>query len=164
MRGMFSRPFGLFVCLLTLGSAGWPQSAPAVPAPVAKALASTSSESQACIRCHQEQATPLVVQQWATSKHATVGIGCYECHQATKDRPDAFQHYNYRISVMVTPKVCGACHAQQTEEFEASHHAMAGEILGSLDNVLGDTIEGPQAAINGCRKCHGTTSVVPKRL
>ncbi len=118
--------------------------------------ASASKESQACIRCHQEQATPLVVQQWAASKHATSGIGCYECHQATKDRPDSFEHYSYRISVMVTPKVCGTCHAQQTEEFENSHHALAGQILGSLDNVLGDIIEGPQAAVSGCAKCHGS--------
>ena len=96
------------------------------------------------------------MQQWAESKHAISGIGCYECHQAGKDRPDSFEHFSYRISVLVTPKVCGTCHAQQTEEFEASHHAMAGEILGSLDNVLGDIVEGPQAAINGCAKCHGS--------
>ena len=96
------------------------------------------------------------MQQWAESKHATSGIGCYECHQAAKDRPDSFEHYSYRISVMVTPKVCGTCHAQQTEEFESSHHALAGQILGSLDNVLGDIIEGPQAAVSGCAKCHGS--------
>ena len=155
MRRIFSS-FGLFLCVLMLASAGWPQGA--TSAPVAKLAASTSKESQACIRCHQDQAqaAPLAVQQWAESKHATSGIGCYECHQAGKDRPDSFEHFGSRISVLVTPKMCGTCHAQQTEEFEASHHAQAGQILGSLDNVLGDIIEGPQAAVSGCAKCHGS--------
>src|ERR1700676_1700068 len=103
MRRVFSQASSLLVCLLTLISVGWPQAAPATPSPVAKLSAGTSVESQACIRCHREQAAPLVVQQWEASKHAASGIGCYECHQATKDRPDFFEHYNYRISVMVTP-------------------------------------------------------------
>ena len=154
MRRMPSQYLSLILCLLTLTSAARPQGA--APASIAKLAASASSQSQACIRCHQEKATPLAVQQWAASKHATSGIGCYECHQAGKDRPDSFEHYTFRISVLVTPKVCGSCHAQQTDEFEKSHHAQAGQILGSLDNVLGDIIEGPQAAINGCAKCHGS--------
>ena len=162
MRRMLSHAFGLLLCVLTLASAGWPQAAAATPASVAKLAASTSKESQACIQCHQDQATPLAVQQWAESKHAVSGIGCYECHQAGKDRPDSFEHFGSRISVLVTPKVCGTCHAQQTAEFEASHHAKAGEILGSLDNVLGDIVEGPQAAINGCAKCHGSVVKVLK--
>jgi hypothetical protein len=87
---------------------------------------------------------------------AQVGIGCYECHQADKTRPDAFDHFGYSISVMVTPKSCGTCHAQQAAEFQASHHAQAGQILGSLDNVLGEDVEGPAAAAMGCKKCHGS--------
>jgi len=156
MHRIPTQALALFVCLLILPSAGSPQAAATVPDQISKLAASTSSESQACIKCHQEKATPLAVQQWAASKHANSGIGCYECHQAGKDRPDSFEHYSYRISVMVTPKVCGTCHTQQTEEFEKSHHAMAGQILGSLDNVLGDIIEGPQAAVSGCAKCHGS--------
>ena len=55
------------------------------------------------------------------------------------------------------------------EEFEGSHHAKAGRILGSLDNVLAEVVEGnhgmvtaafPQgvsaAAVNGCWQCHGS--------
>ena len=63
------------------------------PQSIAKLAASTSKESQACIQCHQDQAAPLAVQQWAESKHAVSGIGCYECHQAGKDRPDSFEHF-----------------------------------------------------------------------
>jgi hydroxylamine dehydrogenase len=140
---------------IAVSSAG--QGGPAAPSQsVEKLLEQTSKESQACIRCHQKEATPLVVLQWAASRHAAAGIACFECHQAAKDRPDAFQHFGQSISVMVTPKSCGNCHAQQTEEFEASHHAQAGQILGSLDNVLGQDAEGPAAAAMGCAKCHGS--------
>ena len=147
----------LLALALMLPSGGWTQTAAA-----AKPAAGASKESQACIKCHQEQATPLVVQQWASSKHSGAGIGCFECHQAGKDRPDSFEHYNFRISVIVSPKVCGTCHAKETDEFENSHHALAGQILGSLDNVLGDIIEGPQAAASGCAKCHGSVIKVLK--
>ncbi len=127
----------------------------AAPPDLVKLLAGTSKESQACIRCHQKMATPVVVQQWATSRHAADGIGCYECHQADKADPDALEHNGFTISLLVTPKDCAPCHEQEGKEFAASHHAAAGEILGSLDNVLGEVAEGPPAANSGCRQCHG---------
>jgi len=123
---------------------------------IAKLAANTSKESQACIACHREGVAPLAVQQWAASRHAQVGIGCYECHQAGKDRPDGFEHFGQRISVMVTPDSCGTCHSKEAQEFQTSHHAQAGQILGSLDNVLGEDVEGPAAAVMGCAKCHGS--------
>jgi len=119
--------------------------------------AATSKESQACLKCHQKTATPVVVQQWATSRHAQNGVGCFECHGAEKADKDAFEHNGFTISMLVTPKDCGACHEGETAEFEASHHAKAGEILGSLDNVLGEVAEGVPAANSGCRQCHGGT-------
>jgi len=129
--------------------------APAAPN-IAKLASQVSKESQACINCHQSGTAPLAVQQWAASRHAQVGIGCYECHQAGEGRPDAFEHFGYSISAMVTPKSCGTCHSREAEEFQASHHAQAGQILGSLDNVLGEDVEGPAAAVMGCKKCHGS--------
>ena len=131
-------------------------SAPALKSQ-ADILKSLSSESRACVECHQKGATPVVVQQWATSRHAQNAIGCYESHQADKSRPDAFEHYGQLISLLVTPKNCGVCHDKETQEFEGSYHARAGEILGSLDNVLGELVEGPPAANSGCRQCHGGT-------
>jgi len=141
-----------FAFLLFLTSTASGQNVPGVT----KVAANASKESQACIACHESGTAPLAVQQWAASRHAQVGIGCYECHEAEKTRPDAFDHYGYSISVMVTPKSCGTCHAQQADEFQASHHAQAGQILGSLDNVLGEDVEGPAAAAMGCKKCHGS--------
>ncbi len=114
-------------------------------------------ESQTCIACHEQQPAPLVYQQWAASKHAGAGIGCYECHKADKSRKEAFEHNGYTIAVLVGPPQCGACHAAEVRQFEGSHHAQAGQILGSLDNVLGDVVEGRQADVMGCEKCHGST-------
>jgi hydroxylamine dehydrogenase len=102
------------------------------------------------------------VQQWATSRHAANGIGCFECHHAEKTDVDAFEHNGFTIALLVTPKDCAPCHAGEATEFAASHHAAAGEILGSLDNVLGEVAEGPPAANSGCKQCHGgTVKVLP---
>jgi hydroxylamine dehydrogenase len=114
-----------------------------------------SAESRRCVACHSKGATSSVVEQWRTSRHAENGVGCYECHQADKSDKDAFEHNGVAISMLVTPKDCGQCHDQETKEFEASHHAKAGEILGSLDNVLGEVVEGVPAANSGCKQCHG---------
>ena len=55
------------------------------------------------------------------------------------------------------------------KEFMGSHHAKAGRIMGSLDNVLAKVVEGNKgmitpgfpggvsaAAVNGCWQCHGS--------
>ena len=116
-----------------------------------------SDQSQACIACHEQATTPLIYQQWSSSRHATAGVGCFECHKADKSRPEAFEHNGFTIAVLVGPTQCSACHATEVKQFEGSHHAKAGQILGSLDNVLGDFIEGQQASVMGCQKCHGST-------
>lgn len=115
-----------------------------------------SDQTETCIACHQQEATALVYQQWAGSAHAKAGVGCYECHKADKNRPEAFEHNGFTISVLVGPTQCGTCHAKVVKQFENSHHAKGGQILGSLDNVLGDVVEGEQASVMGCQKCHGS--------
>jgi len=157
------RSLWVVVALLAgFAAAAWagPQVQPAprpgvAPKTQADLIKDLSAESKACVKCHQASATPVVVQQWATSRHAQNAIGCYECHQADKADKDAFVHNGFTISVLVTPKDCSVCHDQETKEFEGSHHAAAGEILGSLDNVLGEVVEGPPAANSGCVQCHG---------
>ncbi|RME31425.1 MAG: hydroxylamine oxidoreductase [Candidatus Zixiibacteriota bacterium] len=114
-----------------------------------------TEESAACIECHETQ-MPGLVKEWRYSRHFGANVGCYECHQADQKDPDAMEHNGYYISVVVSPKDCSKCHLQEFNEFEKSHHANAGKILGSLDNVLGEVVEGPAAAVNGCKQCHGS--------
>jgi hydroxylamine dehydrogenase len=113
------------------------------------------AESGKCLKCHQEK-TPVVAAQWMDSRHAQLGVGCYECHRADESDPDAFPHEGKFIATVVSPKDCGACHQDIVKEFQASHHAKATQFIGSLDNVLGEVIEGPIIAANGCQQCHGS--------
>jgi hypothetical protein len=93
--------------------------------------------------------------EWERSAHAEQQVGCYECHRADASDPDAMDHNDYTISVLVTPKDCGECHVREAEEFAASRHSRGGDILDSLDNVLGEQVEGLAAAVMGCQQCHG---------
>jgi len=128
----------------------------AMMSPSASAQAPKVSEhGQACLDCHSTT-TPGIVQQWNGSAHAKSGVDCYSCHQAMDNDPAAFDHYGHKIAVIVTPKYCGRCHAKEATEFEKSHHAAAAQFIGSLDNMLGEIVEGGPAAVNGCRQCHGS--------
>jgi hydroxylamine dehydrogenase len=114
-----------------------------------------SEEGQKCLDCHSSS-TPGLVEQWRSSAHARQGVDCYSCHKADAKDPATFDHYGQRIAVLVTPTYCGRCHATEVAQFEKSHHAGAAKFIGSLDNILGEIIEGGPAAVNGCRQCHGS--------
>ena len=124
-------------------------------------LPELSEASADCVACHKEE-TPALYGQWGMSKHYGANVGCYECHGAPKGEPDAFEHEGHWISIIVSPLDCKRCHEKETDEFMASHHASAGKILGSLDNTLGEVVEGPAAAMNGCKQCHGSVVKVLK--
>lgn len=116
-----------------------------------------TSKTQSCIDCHREKNIHDVqIIEWEKSLHAAKGVGCFECHQANKEDSDAWKHMGFVLSKIVSPKDCAQCHKKEFEEFDASHHAKAGEILGSLDNYLGEVVEGDGASIQGCQSCHGS--------
>lgn len=117
-----------------------------------------SAEGEACLECHQEM-NPGIVAQWWGSVHAQAKVDCYACHAANDDDPAAFDHYGFRIAVIVTPTYCARCHEKEVQEFTASRHAEGAKFVGSLDNILGEIVEGGPAAINGCRQCHGSEVV-----
>ncbi|MDE0108679.1 MAG: multiheme c-type cytochrome [Bryobacterales bacterium] len=127
-----------------------------------------TSENADCVTCHRVK-SPGIVGQWEISEHAKSGIGCLQCHQAQPGDIDAYEHEGSLVSTIVTPPDCAECHAQETAEFDASHHSRGGEILGSLDNVLAEVVEGfvrfddagnkvntSAAAVSGCLQCHGS--------
>ena len=140
---------GLFVSALLVWSL-------AVPQLMGQSAEQAESPGKECLSCH-ESTTPGAVEQWRSSRHAVAGVDCYSCHQASASDPATFDHYGRKIAVIVTPNYCGRCHEKELKEFEASHHANAAKFIGSLDNVLGEIVEGGAAAINGCMQCHGST-------
>ena len=127
-----------------------------------------SEQSQKCIECHKIE-NPALYEQWGASKHYRAKIACFECHHAEEGDKDAYMHHDELIAVLVTPKDCSRCHEKEVTEFAGSHHSKAGRILGSLDNVLAEVVEGNKgmktpgfpngvssAAVNGCWQCHGS--------
>jgi hypothetical protein len=112
-----------------------------------------------CEACHRRQA-PALVAEWELSRHGQQGVGCIDCHGANEGEPDAWKHNDAWVSVLVTPKDCAQCHEDEFREFSTSHHARAGEILASLDNVLAEKVAGTPDnkadAVNGCWQCHGS--------
>lgn len=127
-----------------------------------------------CVSCHDTK-SPGIVDQWRESLHSKTGIGCMDCHGAKKGEIDSFEHEGSIISTIVSPKDCSKCHKREFKEFQASHHSDAGKILGSLDNVLAEVVEGhtvldpsgekikaSPAAVSGCLQCHGSEVKVLK--
>ncbi len=112
-------------------------------------------EGQECVECHMTE-NPGLYLEWNHSQHGQNGVNWLDCHQAEETDIDAFRHGEEQfISIVVTPKDCSKCHQTEFEQMDGSHHAKAGQILGSLDNLLGEVIGGP-AAVNGCWQCHGS--------
>jgi hydroxylamine dehydrogenase len=114
-----------------------------------------SASAADCIVCHEKSNTSLV-QHWKNSRHFDAGISCIDCHQAEKGDKDAFEHNGALIATIVSPIDCGKCHQAETDQNTASRHAHAAEFIGSLDNFLGEIVEGTPAATSGCRQCHGS--------
>ncbi|MDA1054503.1 MAG: multiheme c-type cytochrome [Planctomycetota bacterium] len=135
-----------------------------------------TAAARTCVECHSKT-SPGTVEHWKGSAHAQQGIECIDCHQADAADADAFEHYGETIATIVTPRDCSNCHDSEYEEFTRSHHAKAGNILFSLDNLLAETVEGSRTPFNphsptlgidvtqvngmasvnvGCKQCHGS--------
>ena len=111
-------------------------------------------KGQICIDCHLKE-SPGLTKQWNDSQHGQSGVNCLDCHGAKEGDVDAYMHKKFLISEIVSPKDCNQCHKREYKEVTRSHHASAGEILASLDNLLGEVIGGPAAVNVGCKQCHG---------
>ncbi len=158
MKKRYFMAAGFF--LLLIHTTGWAS----VKAPASE----MSTQTKACVACHQ-QSNPGIYEQWGESKHFGANVGCYECHAAEASDKDVMQHNGFQISIIVSPKDCSLCHAKEVKEQGESHHAAAANIIGSLDNVLAEVVEGNRGmitpgfphgnsaiAVNGCWQCHGS--------
>lgn len=159
-----------------------------------------SQETQACITCHTAY-TPGIVRDWRLSRHANttpeealklpvlqrrissedipdnlkkVTIGCYECHGLNPQvHRDNFDHFGFRINVVVSPSDCKTCHPVEVAQFSGSKkaHAIKNLMENSVYRTLVDSIDGIIKVEKGrliqdrptektlhetCLGCHGT--------
>jgi len=120
-----------------------------------------------CINCHLKENNSMV-QQWQNSPHAAAKEGqvaCMNCHAANKGEEIGYEHEGAFIKTIQSPKDCAFCHEREVKEMVVSHHASAGQIMASLDNVLGEVIcsmEDKADAANGCWQCHGSVVKIMK--
>ena len=110
-----------------------------------------------CLSCHDAENDPGIYGEWKQSAHFSKNVDCYDCHKLKEGEPGAFTHNGASIQVIVTPRTCANCHAAEVAQQQRSHHAKAGNILASVDNLLGEVIGGPAAVNAGCKQCHGST-------
>lgn len=185
----------LLFCMLSTLHAGKDERALEIP---------YSEATNDCIECHSV-ATPGIYWDWLRSRHAlttpdaslkktelerrvssgdipdrflAVGIGCYECHGLNAaDHGDRFDHFGYEISIVVSPKDCRTCHADEVEQYSHSKKAYALKILteNPVYQLLIDAITGKKdidgvtsatkkvenhIARGTCYACHGTEITV----
>jgi hypothetical protein len=144
---------GAFVALLALATAH---------ATVNRPLKTKTDieDGKVCIQCHTKE-SPGIVAEWKKSTHAREKVDCMDCHKGKEGDKGVVQHEKNKagkeffVTTIVTPKTCANCHEKEVKQQQASHHAKGGQILASLDNIMGEVIGGPAAVNAGCRQCHG---------
>ena len=119
------------------------------------------AKTQKCITCHEEKGIAVKqIDAWKESKHAVMGIGCYECHEAKEGDFDAQRcpESDILIGRHPTPKDCARCHKQEVKEFEESKHAHQFWLIKNADRAV---FEFPIATKHGCEECHQIGNIWP---
>ncbi|HCC68479.1 MAG TPA: hydroxylamine oxidase [Nitrospiraceae bacterium] len=159
-----------------------------------------SPETQSCIGCHKIY-TPGIVEDWQSSRHSRMTpaeslklpvlqrrissetipdnlsgyvVGCYECHsQNPQVHKDNFDHFGFRINVVVSPNDCKTCHSVEVSQFSDSKkaHAVKNLMGNPIYHMLVSTVTGVKRIEQGkiiiekpsektlhetCLGCHGT--------
>ncbi|WKZ17989.1 MAG: multiheme c-type cytochrome [Candidatus Jettenia sp. CY-1] len=163
-----------------------------------------SEQTQVCIICHKNY-TPGIVEDWLRSRHSkttpeialkksalerrvssetipeslqTVVVGCYECHsQNPSAHKDNFEHFGFKINVIVSPNDCKICHSAEVDQYSVSKKAYAldnlqknpqyhslVEAIVSTKEIQDDKIihlnASDSAKAESCYACHGTRITV----
>lgn len=116
-----------------------------------------------CINCHEKKGVAVKqIEEWKESRHAVMGIGCFECHQAQKGDFDAWKcpESPYLVGKHPTPKDCANCHEDQVKEFGNSKHAVA-QIMMALKGADRNVFEPTVATKHGCEQCHNIGNYWP---
>jgi len=162
--------------------------------------AALSDDTESCLACHATL-NPGIVADWRKSLHArvtpgealkkdelerrisvvkvpdnlaNVAVGCAECHTLSPEKHrDTFEHADYKVHVVVTPKDCATCHAVEVKEYGQNlmshaygnlknnpvYHSLVDSATGvqSFENMR-TSVSPPDAETNAdaCFHCHGT--------
>jgi hypothetical protein len=104
-----------------------------------------SDETQTCLDCHTGL-HPGIVEEWGKSRHALTSpsaalkkqgvdklvssekipetllnntVGCAECHTINPEtHKDSFDHADFSVHPVVTPKDCSVCHSTEAMQYE----------------------------------------------
>ncbi len=143
----------------------------------AEETAAISEQTRGCLGCHRS-VTPGIVSDWEHSRHArnTPGeamgrpelerrvsamrvpdmltdkvVGCYECHSRNLEKhTDSFQHFGFRINVVVSPSDCATCHPDEEKQYSNTKKAYA------IKNLKGNPVyQSLVQAVIGLKTVHG---------
>ncbi len=107
-------------------------------------------------------------------KLRNVAIGCAECHTMNpKTHKDTFNHNDFQVHVVVTPKDCAVCHSVEAKQYSKNimahayanlnknpvYHGLMNDINVFIDfDGKNLKLKKPDAATNAdsCNSCHGT--------
>lgn len=107
-------------------------------------------------------------------KNRAFVVGCYECHGLNKEKhKDNFDHFDFKINVIVSPNDCAVCHSREVQEYSNTKKAFAIDNLekNPLYHTLVDTLNKtstvsknkvvPERTLkatnnSNCFACHGT--------
>ncbi len=149
-----SSPFSLLTRPHNRKAAGLKEKARYRPRDINK----VKTRSDFCIDCHREK-TPGIFSDWLRSVHARTGVGCDDCHGASRDEEDAFLHADkFYVSSVVSPFDCAKCHPRQMRENFSGMHAWALENLRKIkeDDPRYPLIEKYRKDdFRQCAACHG---------
>lgn len=107
-------------------------------------------EGGQCTECHQA-VTPGIVKDWQASRHSQTEpkVYCNDCH--------GNNHENLR---MPTPRVCGACHDLQHQQFnDEKRYGFPSHAL-AMERALNarQFVDKPKAEVTACLQCHSVAT------
>lgn len=159
-----------------------------------------SAQTEECLDCHRS-ISPGIVEDWRSGAHAhmtpaqamaktglelkvssgsipeeflKVAVGCYECHSLNaENHKDNFEHFDYKVNVIVSPNDCATCHALEKEQFSPSkksyaywnlkknpiYHKLVETIISIKEPKQGEIVQleaSPFTEAETCYGCHGT--------
>lgn len=110
--------------------------------------------SELCGKCHTGTHAPDY-DQWLMSEHATMNIGCNDCHQS----------HSYEIHMETPSELCLNCHAFKTEDIHGEQGMECNDChmfsSGDVIDLLSQRASGPGHTFGitaeVCSSCHGMT-------